>query len=53
VDHGLGRNIVQCVVSFENEQEEDATMIWPGMHKHKEEWLRSLNERGAYHEEAN
>jgi hypothetical protein len=53
VDHGLGRNIVQCVVSFENEQEDDATMIWPGMHKHKEEWLRTLNERGAYHEEAN
>jgi hypothetical protein len=37
MDHELGRNIVQCIMFFENEQEDDVTMIWPGIYKHKEE----------------
>jgi hypothetical protein len=40
-------------VFFKNEQENNATIIWLGMHKHKEEWLKTLNERGAYYKEIN
>jgi hypothetical protein len=53
IDHRLGRNIVQCIVSFKNEQKNDITIIWPGMHKHKKKWLRTLNERGAYYKKTN
>lgn len=52
VDHGLGRNIVQCAVSFENEHEDDSTMVWPGMHIKAAEWLKGLSARDAYHEKA-
>jgi hypothetical protein len=53
IDYELGRNIIQCIIFFENEQENDVTIIWPGMHKYKEKWLRTLNERGAYYKEIN
>jgi hypothetical protein len=52
VDHGLGRNVVQCAVSFENEQEDDSTMVWPGIHMRAAEWLKSLSARNAYQEKA-
>jgi hypothetical protein len=40
-------------MSFKNEQEDNATIIWLKIHKYKKEWLRILNKRGAYYEKAN
>jgi hypothetical protein len=37
INHELGQNIVQYVIFFENEQEDDVTIIWLEMHRHKEE----------------
>jgi hypothetical protein len=40
-------------MSFENEQKDNVTIIWPGMYKYKKKWLKTLNKRGAYYEEIN
>jgi hypothetical protein len=40
-------------MSFENEQKNNTTIIWLKMYKYKEEWFKTLNERGAYYKKAN
>jgi hypothetical protein len=53
MNYGLGRNIIQYIVFFENEQKNNTTIIWPKIYKYKKKWLRTLNKRGAYYEKAN
>ena len=37
-------------MSFEDEQADDSTMVWPGMHKSLENWFKGLVERSDYRE---
>jgi hypothetical protein len=38
---------------FKNKQKNNITIIWLGIYKYKEEWLRILNKRGAYYKKVN
>src|SRR5277367_4726204 len=43
---GRGANMIQGTVSLDDEEEDDCTMILPGMHKHVKEWEEILTARG-------
>ncbi|KIX06422.1 uncharacterized protein Z518_04398 [Rhinocladiella mackenziei CBS 650.93] len=41
-----GASMIQGTVSLDNEEEDDCTIILPGMHHHIDEWARQIEDRG-------
>jgi hypothetical protein len=41
-----GASMIQGTVSLDNEEEDDCTIILPGMHHHIDEWAKRIEDRG-------